>query len=571
MIVPIGKGKTSVSTEPLTHRGLGIQSCLYKLYSLLLTRRLSIYFEDKGLLHESQNGFRKGRNCIEHVYTLTETIRMNLPTAGSRVYACFVDLKKAFPSVNHDLLMYKFLSAGVTGKMYSAISLTYKSPQSCLRLPTGISPFFRNVQGVIEGDPKSPLSFSLYLNELLLELNNSDLGVYYGSGADDRIAVLAYADDLVLIASTKEKLQMELDVLRKYCQKWRLSVNVSKTKSMVFKRNAQCRHTDISVKFGDMLVEQVKSYKYLGVYVDEILSYSRHHAEINASASRALGAIIQKTKELKDISYNAYNELVRSCVFSILDYGAELAGFKHPKSIDDVLHRACRYFMGLNRSCPLPCLTAEMGWMPGKFRKMNSSLRFYHRLLRMEDCWLPKMIFKNTRNNATSWCAEFREQCEELGLLHYWETQSEIPMDIWEFAIKEKAKQNLWEEIEKRPKLRTYRTTRVGLQPGSQVTCLLTKRHRSLISQIKCGILPLRIESGRYNREALEVRICQLCDANQVESEFHFLFDCEHYVNERQELTSKVSVNSLNELCKHPFVMGNYLENIWKRRTNSLI
>lgn len=58
IILPIGKGSSSISTQPLTHRGLALQSCVYKLYSLLLNKRLLNYFENNNMLHETQNGFR---------------------------------------------------------------------------------------------------------------------------------------------------------------------------------------------------------------------------------------------------------------------------------------------------------------------------------------------------------------------------------------------------------------------------------------------------------------------------------------------------------------------------------
>lgn len=62
-IVPIPKGNKSISTEPLTYRGLGLQSCIYKSYSYILNRRLTNYLETRGLINETQNGFRPDRGC----------------------------------------------------------------------------------------------------------------------------------------------------------------------------------------------------------------------------------------------------------------------------------------------------------------------------------------------------------------------------------------------------------------------------------------------------------------------------------------------------------------------------
>lgn len=79
------------------------------------------------------------------------------------------------------------------------------------------------------------------MDGLLKELNSSGLGLNYGNGADENISCLAYADDLVLISSTEAKLQQLVNLLRNYCSKWRLTVNTSKTKMMVFRRHHMCR------------------------------------------------------------------------------------------------------------------------------------------------------------------------------------------------------------------------------------------------------------------------------------------------------------------------------------------
>lgn len=100
-ITPIPKGNKSVSTEPLTFRGIAIQSCVYKLYSYVLNSRLSSHVEDYGYLLNTQNGFRKKRSCNDHVFTLTEIVKTHLSEKGSnKVFCAFVDKKKAFDYVN---------------------------------------------------------------------------------------------------------------------------------------------------------------------------------------------------------------------------------------------------------------------------------------------------------------------------------------------------------------------------------------------------------------------------------------------------------------------------------------
>lgn len=89
-----------------------------------------------------------------------------------------------------------------------------------------------------------------FLNELLQEL-----GLYYGSGDNEKVAALAYADDLVLQCNTEAKLQQLLDILRKYGNRWRLSVNVDKTKTMAFRRPGRGSSRMVKVTYQDQHVE----------------------------------------------------------------------------------------------------------------------------------------------------------------------------------------------------------------------------------------------------------------------------------------------------------------------------
>lgn len=396
VILPIGKGTTSISTQPLTHRGLALQSCVYKLYSIILNRRLSCYLENNNRLHDTQNGFRPGRSCMDHIYTLSEIIRMNLSSDQSRVYTCFVDIKKAFPSVDRALLLWKMRNVGVTGRMLAAMRAVYRNPQYCVRLNDSDTDVFPSVLGLPEGDPNSPLCFDLYLNGLLEELDASELGLFYGSGATDRIACLAYADDLVLITNSQDKLQKLLNILEHYCSQWRLSVNVEKTKCMIFRKNNRGTTDTIRVTYRGSQVGQVDNYKYLGVVFDETLSFKAHAEVIASSGSRALGAVLSRVSALKDLGYLTYDRLIRACVFSILDYGAEVVGFGKHNAIEDVQQRAARFYMGVNRFCPIPCLNAEMGWLESLVCRKYSAIRYYERLLRMDSERLPKKIFANT-------------------------------------------------------------------------------------------------------------------------------------------------------------------------------
>ena len=122
--------------------------------------------------------------------------------------------------------------------------------------------------------------------------------------------------------------------------------------------------------------------------------------------------------------------------------------------------------------------------------------------------------------------------------------------------------------VSTKPKLRTYVMFNDSLATESYLTANLPKNLRSLICQIRLGILLLRIETGRYINEPVQSRTCLICNTNEVEDEIHFLFNCPMYNNERelfyQSLSIPQFVNRTNEdklkvIFEHPYKLGNYI------------
>ena len=114
IIVPIPKGAKSSPFDPLSYRGLSLQSCIYEVYSNVIDNRLYNFVEEHNLLHEAQNGFRKKRSTIEHVYSLVQSVELNKKLNGKPSYVCFVDFRKAFDTVSRCRLYEKLKSKGIS-------------------------------------------------------------------------------------------------------------------------------------------------------------------------------------------------------------------------------------------------------------------------------------------------------------------------------------------------------------------------------------------------------------------------------------------------------------------------
>ena len=176
IIIPILKSSNSDPRIPMNYRGISLLSCIYKVYGHILNRRLEKFLENNNILVEEQNGFRKNRSCMDHVFVL-HSIIINRINMKENVFAAFLDLKKAFDSVQRDLLFYNLHKTGICGKIYFALKSLYDNPKARIRLNNKYTDWFDTPVGVKQGDTWSPTLFSIFINNLAIEVNNKRCGI----------------------------------------------------------------------------------------------------------------------------------------------------------------------------------------------------------------------------------------------------------------------------------------------------------------------------------------------------------------------------------------------------------
>ena len=136
--------------------------------------------------------------------------------------------------------------------------------------------------------------------------------------------------------------------------------------------------------------------------------------------------------------------------------------------------------------------------------------------------------------------------------------------------------------VTKKPKLQLHNDIKTDFGPEKYLTLNIDKYEKSLLSQLRYGILPLCIETGRYNNERREERVCTLCNDNNIESVEHFLFDCSKYDTQRVQFVHKARDKIAdwdnltqteclaNLFCKMPRALGKFVKDIFLCRRNTL-
>ena len=156
------------------------------------------------------------------------------------IFCAFIDFSQAFDNVWRIGLWRKLLSNSVKGKFFRVIYNMYSNIKSCVSVNNEKSSFFVSKCGVRQGENLSPLLFAIYLNDLENYLDqNREGGVSIECITEDivvfmKIGLLLYADDTLLIADNERDLQISLDVFTDYCKTWKLKINDSKSKVVIF-------------------------------------------------------------------------------------------------------------------------------------------------------------------------------------------------------------------------------------------------------------------------------------------------------------------------------------------------
>ena len=564
LIKPIPKSDGKDPRDPLSYRGITLISIPCKIYADILNIRLSKWIEENNYLVEEQNGFRRNRSCMEHIYSLYSVINKRKLNKQS-TFACFVDAKKAFDTVNRECLWNKLLKLGIKGKMYHAVESLYNNVGCAVKVNDVITPFLNVNLGVKQGCRLSPTLFALYVNDLAEEIKALNCGIEMG---DDQLALLLYADDVVLIGPTEESLQRMLDKLYEWCSKWRLAINKDKTKIIHFRPvSIQC--TQFVFKYGDLVLELTDTYKYLGLWFSKHLDMKFATNKLAKSASRALSALYTKFLNVGGMDYNVFCKLYESLVEPVLFYGAGLWGLSENKKINTVQNKACRYFLGLGKNASNIASQGDMGWSSCVIKQKIEACRLYFKLENVTDQRLLKKVFHWSSSHGKSWERRFRSFIDNIGLQHLL-NRSDLSVKNRLKCVKDKLntidadkwKSKLWNDVsqENGNKLRTYRVYKTDLITEHYVKLNMERSHRRILAKFRSGSLPLQIEIGRYAKPKvpLDNRICKLCKDNVVEDELHFLLCCDFYSDLRRPLLNKAqlcNVNFPHMLIKDKFIL----------------
>ena len=302
-------------------------------------------------------------------------------------------LCKAFDYISHISLLYKLKKLEIGSHVYALIKDMYVNVGSLLHVKVGsyLSNSFRSTIGVRQGDVLSPTLFNLYLNDIKDYLKSD---VNTPCLDNKQINYLLYADDIVLLSCDEKSLQSSLNDLHDYCKKWKLEVNLNKTKIIVFSKSGKLVPTNIMLN--GVKIEDVQSHKYLGLMFNTSGRFDVAKKDLLQRGLKAMYKVQSLFKYAKPnfvTSLHIFDHIVRP----ILLYGAEIwgdssfctKGSVYNKLVSDVIEEChlkfCKFTLGVNKRAAKNAVYGDTGRLPIGFNAASAFIKYWYRLARNED------------------------------------------------------------------------------------------------------------------------------------------------------------------------------------------
>ena len=283
-VIPLFKaGDQAVFTN---YRPVSILPCFSKFLEKVIYKRLLNYINELGIFCNNQFGFRKGHSTSLALVDLFDKISSAIDRKEHSV-GIFLDLSKAFDTVDHNILLDKLNYYGIRGlaldliKSYLSDSMQYVQYNQTNSIKRNIS------CGVPQGSILGPLLFLLYINDLANVSKLLTVILF----ADDSNIFYSHNDPTILTRVLKE----ETEKLSEWFKANKLSLNLDKRKYMLFKPKQKKARLNINLFINNHDITQVSEIVFWGVVLDQHLSWKPQIAQVVNKISKSIGIIYKSS------------------------------------------------------------------------------------------------------------------------------------------------------------------------------------------------------------------------------------------------------------------------------------
>jgi len=322
-VIPVFKKNSPTQVE--NYRPISLLSNLDKILQKLMFLRITNFLEHNNILYNRQFGFRSKHSTTNALITSVEQIYKAIDR-GDYSASVLIDLQKAFDTVDHSILISKLNHYGIRGLPLSWFK-SFLSQRSQFVSISGVNSSTKYIaHGVPQGSVLGPLLFLIYINDLKKAIPFSTVNLF----ADDTMLFFSNPS----LKSLTKKLNIDLKCLTNWLNSNKIALNSSKTELLLFKPRHKICTYDAKFTINGNRIYPSKSVKYLGIYIDDTLSWETHTNFVCNKLRRANGA-------LSKLRFYLPNNLMLSLYYALfhshLSYACQVWGQNRKSQISRVL------------------------------------------------------------------------------------------------------------------------------------------------------------------------------------------------------------------------------------------
>jgi hypothetical protein len=312
-VIPIFKEKGS-ELDHMNYRPISLLSNINKIIEKLMHERVYDFLEKYNCIYNLQFGFRKGHSTTHALIDLTEAIRKMIDDNKFAV-GVFIDLQKAFDTVDHKILLKKLEHYGIRGTANKWFDSYLSNRQQFVTINNHNSSLKPMNFGVPQGSVLGPLLFLIYINDLHKAIHFS--------------TARHFADDTNLLISShslkqlKKHLNIDLKILTTWLKANKISLNSSKTEILIFKNPNKPMNYDLKLILDGRRLYPSKYVKYLGILIDPYLTWNYHIKSLAPKLARAAG-MLAKLRHF--VPHESLRNIYFGIFASIMNYGSQIWG-----------------------------------------------------------------------------------------------------------------------------------------------------------------------------------------------------------------------------------------------------
>lgn len=293
--------------DPASYRPIGLLSSLSKILEKKILKQINHHLESEEVLPNVQFGFRADHSTNHQLFRVSSHIKENLSNRKSTGMVLF-DIEKAFDRVWHSALLYKMMFLKFPVHVVKIVKSFLQNRMFMVDINGNKSSSKIVTAGVPQGAVMSPTLYNIFTYDLpkFVETDDCEISQF----ADDTAFYTSSECPNKIISTLEDSLQK----LKRYCNKWNIKLNASKTQSIFFTRRRIEKYLPRRKLIMDNIeIEWLDSVKYLGLHLDKKLLF-KTHIEASLEKAQRVFRLLYSLLNRKSKLSNQHKLLIYKCI-----------------------------------------------------------------------------------------------------------------------------------------------------------------------------------------------------------------------------------------------------------------